>query len=84
MTHDTMGWWQPPVTVKTARPGKLHVVSSAAAGLDQLREWDRRQSPVWRTAFEQCVAAMDGKASPDEARAAFLAAAKATKNLVTE
>lgn len=84
MSKDGTGWWQPPVTVKTARPGKLHVVSSAAAGLDQLREWNRRQSPLWRKAFELCVAAMDGKVSPDEARAAFLAAAKATKNLVKE
>ena len=77
-------WWSSPVAVKTARSGVIRRISDAAAGLDQLREWDATQNPAWREAFQLCVASMDGKATPDAARTAFLAAAKSIGRLVSE
>lgn len=83
MVVDGAGWWETPVAVKTAKPGVIHHVSNAAAGLEELRRWPRPQSLKWRSAFELCVAANEGKAEAEDARAAFVTAAKSTGNLVS-
>jgi hypothetical protein len=69
-------WFSPPVNVRTPeRVGlRLHV-NSVEVAAEELLKWDRR-GPQWRKAVASCMAALKGKATPEQARKAFEAAAK--------
>ncbi|TPK91516.1 DUF982 domain-containing protein [Mesorhizobium sp. B2-4-17] len=71
-----MLWFSPPVAVKSKQIGMTHMVSNVDAAAEELLIWDGR-GPKWRAAVEACLAAKEGTGTADDARKAFLAAAKA-------
>jgi hypothetical protein len=74
-------WFHPPVNVATQKPGRIVSVSSVERAAEQLLEWPRR-GPDWQSAVKTCMSAMEGKASAEEARAAFRRAAEEAGMLV--
>lgn len=54
-----------------------HRVTTVEGAIERLREWNRVNSKKWRAAFETCYAALEDRVTPEEARTAFLVAAKA-------
>ena len=70
------GYWNPPVTIETLKLGRYQSVSSAAeAARILLDEWPVAEGKAFLAAQSACLMALEGTATPDEARAAFLAAA---------
>lgn len=70
------GYWDEPVTMETLTLGRYQSVSSAAeAALILLDEWPVAEGKAFLAAQSACLMAMEGTATPDEARTAFLAAA---------
>lgn len=68
-------WFYPPVSVTTDKPGLTIGVSSVERAAEQLLAWEAR-GPKWRSAVSACMDALSGKGTPDQARAAFVDAAK--------
>ncbi|WP_246678989.1 MULTISPECIES: DUF982 domain-containing protein [unclassified Mesorhizobium] len=77
VTYPTpMLWFSPPVPVKTKRVGVTREVNSVEAAAEELLTWDKRDAQ-WQAAVKACIAAKEGNGTPEAARHAFLAAAKA-------
>jgi hypothetical protein len=68
-------WFNPPVYVRTNRPGIRFGVSHVEGAAEQLLKWTKR-GPKWQQAVETCMAAMEGNVPTQEVRRAFEAAAK--------
>lgn len=68
-------WFNPPVYVTTDRPGLSYGVSHVEGAAEELMKWTKK-GPKWRAAVQACIDAFEGRVSPEEARKAFLAAAK--------
>ncbi|MER8381562.1 DUF982 domain-containing protein [Mesorhizobium sp. M0778] len=68
-------WFNPPVPVKTERPGIIRNVNNAEAAGEELMKWTKR-GPWWDLAVRVCMAVIFRRDGPEEARKAFLAAAK--------
>lgn len=60
---------------------RLHV-NSVEVAAEELLKWLKR-GPRWRKAVESCVAGLEDKVTPEQARKAFEAAAKETGMLFT-
>lgn len=71
-----MLWFSPPVPVRTAQIGMTRHVSSVEAAAEELLTWEK-QGATWRKAVQACIDAGEGRATADQARRAFLAAARA-------
>ncbi|UVK46643.1 DUF982 domain-containing protein [Mesorhizobium sp. AR07] len=71
-------WFNPPVYVKTDRPGLRFGVSHVEAASEQLLKWTKK-GPKWAYAVSVCRAALAEEVPPQEARKAFEAAAKEEK-----
>lgn len=71
-----MLWFSPAIPVKTTRIGMTRQVSSVEAAAEELLTWDK-QGAAWRKAVQACVDAGEGRTTAEQARKAFLAAAKA-------
>ncbi|RWC25931.1 DUF982 domain-containing protein [Mesorhizobium sp.] len=69
-------WFSPPVPVRTTQIGLTRQVSSVEAAAEELLTWDKRGA-AWRKAVQACIDAVEGRITPDQARRAFMAAAKA-------
>ncbi|MES0038874.1 DUF982 domain-containing protein [Mesorhizobium sp. M0046] len=68
-------WFNPPVPVKTERPGIIRSVNNAEAAGEELMKWTKR-GPWWDLAVRVCMAVIFDEMEAEEARKAFLAAAK--------
>jgi hypothetical protein len=68
-------WFHPPVPVKMNRPSIRLNVNSVQSASEQLLQWTKC-GPEWHKAARICVACLAGEMEPEEARKAFLAAAK--------
>lgn len=68
-------WFSPSVRVRTERIGLAYEASNVRGAAEQLLKWEKR-GPKWRKAVETCMAALEDKATPQEARKAFEVAAK--------
>jgi hypothetical protein len=76
-------WFAPPVDVKV--PGRVGLrlhVNSVEVAAEELLKWPKR-GPRWRKGVETCMAAMKGKATPEQTRKAFEATAKEAGMLLT-
>jgi hypothetical protein len=71
-----MLWFSPPVPVRTKRVGMTREVSSVEAAAEELLTWEK-QGAAWRKAVQACIDAGEGTKTPEDARKAFQAAAKA-------
>lgn len=69
-----MHWFSPAVTVKSA-PGIMTEVKSVETALEQMRGWPRK-GPRLRAAYVVCAGVLDGDRTVDDAREAFILAAK--------
>ncbi|MER9963229.1 DUF982 domain-containing protein [Mesorhizobium sp. M0045] len=67
-------WFNPPVPVKTERRGIIRNNNAEAAG-EELMKWTKR-GPWWDLAVRVCMAVIFDEMEPEEARKAFVAAAK--------
>jgi hypothetical protein len=76
MPDMAMLWFSPAIPVKTKRLGVTRQVSSVEAAAEELLTW-QDQGPAWRKAVQACVDAGEGRTTAEQARKAFLAAAKA-------
>jgi Protein of unknown function (DUF982) len=70
-----MKWFSPPVPVRTNHPGRRYEVSSVEVASEQVLQWQKR-GPKCRKAIEICMETLGGRKTPQEARAAFEAAAR--------
>ncbi|WP_353017644.1 DUF982 domain-containing protein [Mesorhizobium sp. M1405] len=68
-------WFSPPVPVGTESPSMTNHVNNADAAAKELLKWTKR-GPQWNLAVHVCVAVLADEMEPEEARKAFLAAAK--------
>nr|WP_036241361.1 DUF982 domain-containing protein [Mesorhizobium sp. STM 4661] len=68
-------WFYPPVYVATKQVGLTRGVNNVRVAAEELLEWDKRGAK-WRKAVQACIDAEEGRASADEVRKAFEAAAK--------
>ncbi|MDX8529127.1 DUF982 domain-containing protein [Mesorhizobium sp. MSK_1335] len=73
-THGTL-WFAPPVAVKASHRDVRYEVNNVQAAAENLLEWPKRGG-TWNGAVRVCLAALAGDLTPDDARAAFEAAAK--------
>ncbi|SJM34038.1 DUF982 domain-containing protein [Mesorhizobium delmotii] len=71
----SLHWFNPPVYVRTDRPGVRFGVSHVEGAAEQLLKWTKK-GPKWKRAVEACVAGMEGEVTPNDVRKAFEAAAK--------
>ncbi|RUU21329.1 DUF982 domain-containing protein, partial [Mesorhizobium sp. M7A.T.Ca.TU.009.01.3.2] len=67
--------FNPPVYVKTDRPGVRLGVSRIDTAAEELLKWSNR-GPKWRLAAEACLTAMDGKMPTENFRLLFENAAE--------
>ncbi|WP_352847070.1 DUF982 domain-containing protein [Mesorhizobium sp. M0622] len=74
-------WFSPPVPVRTERPGLTRRVSNAEAAAEELLKWTNH-GLQWDLAVRVCIAVISDQMEPEEARKAFLAAAKEQGTLV--
>ncbi|MER9923164.1 DUF982 domain-containing protein [Mesorhizobium sp. M0048] len=65
----------PSGPVKTERPGTLRNVNNAETAGEELLKWTKR-GPCWDLAVSVCMAVIFDEMEAEEARKAFLAAAK--------
>ncbi|MCJ8053920.1 DUF982 domain-containing protein [Shinella curvata] len=69
--------WGEPITFETATLGKYWTVTSTAEAARALMErWPVTAGPAYEAALRTCLAVMEGKVRPAEARQAFLNAAE--------
>ncbi|MER8406980.1 DUF982 domain-containing protein [Mesorhizobium sp. M1307] len=71
-------WFYPPVCVRGDRPGVRYGITHVEGASEHLLKWTKR-GPRWNLAVRVCVAALADEVPPEEARKAFLAAAKEEK-----
>ncbi|UVK39375.1 DUF982 domain-containing protein [Mesorhizobium sp. AR10] len=71
-------WFNPPVYVRTDRPGLSYGVSHVEGAAEQLLKWTKK-GPKWDYAVRVCMAALADEMPTQEARKAFEAAAKEEK-----
>ncbi|MBZ9794315.1 DUF982 domain-containing protein [Mesorhizobium sp. ES1-4] len=71
-----MHWFSPSIPVKTNQAGITRQVSSVEAAAEELLTWEKKGA-AWREAVQACIDAGEGRATPEVARRAFRAAAKA-------
>ncbi|MER9689714.1 DUF982 domain-containing protein [Mesorhizobium sp. M0139] len=76
-------WFNPPVYVKTERPGLRLGVNRVDAAAEELLKWSNR-GPKWRLAVEACLSAMDGKMPGNDFRLLFEAAADEEEMLLPD
>lgn len=70
------GYWDEPVTIEPLTLGRYQSVSSAAeAARILLEEWPVDEGEAYLAAKAACLLALEDKATPENARGAFLAAA---------
>jgi hypothetical protein len=74
-------WFDPPVSVKTQKNGKIYQVNNVRTASEQMIGWGRR-GPKWQKAIETCLAAPDGRKTSADARKAFEAAAREAGMLI--
>jgi hypothetical protein len=66
-----------PITIFSGNPRRFRVIASAFEAADFLLDsWADHDSECWYKAITHCNAALDGSGSADEARSAFIAAAR--------
>lgn len=71
------GMWEEPVTFETSKLGKYWTVTSTAEAARALMErWPVETGAAYKAALRTCLAVMEGKVRPAEARQAFLDAAE--------
>ncbi len=71
------GLWEEPVTFETSKLGKYWTVTSTAEAARALMErWPVETGAAYEAALRTCLAVMEGKVRPAEARRAFLDAAE--------
>lgn len=68
-------WFSAPVAVRTERAGLTRNVNNVEAAGQELMKWTKR-GPKWNQAVRVCIACIADEMEPEEARKAFLAAAK--------
>ncbi|WP_352972579.1 DUF982 domain-containing protein [Mesorhizobium sp. M1334] len=68
-------WFNPPVFVKTDRPGVTYGVNHVEGAAEELMKWPKR-GPKWKLALQSWIAGFEGRVSPQEVRMAFEAAAR--------
>lgn len=74
-------WFDPPVSVMSARPGVVVAVSSVERASELLLSW-REHGPKWRAAVQASMDAISGAGTAGQAREAFIAAAAEAGRLV--
>ncbi|MER8368060.1 MULTISPECIES: DUF982 domain-containing protein [unclassified Mesorhizobium] len=74
-------WFSPPVPVRTEGSGSTRKVSNAEAAAEELLKWTNH-GLQWDLAVRVCIAVISDQMEPEEARKAFLAAAKEQGTLV--
>ncbi|MER8386278.1 DUF982 domain-containing protein [Mesorhizobium sp. M0166] len=74
-------WFSPPVPVRTEGRGSTRKVSNAEAAAEELLKWTNH-GLQWDLAVRVCIAVISDQMAPEEARKAFLAAAKEQGTLV--
>jgi len=70
-----MMWFSPAVQVKEIASGHTYNVKAVEICVEQMETWPKR-GPRWRKAYKVCFDALEGMATPDDARKAFEAAAE--------
>ncbi len=73
-----MKWFWPPVLLK-----RRVEIKSVEACLEQMRQWPK-VGPKMRAAYPICYGALEGSSTVEDARAAFVKAAKEAKVLAGE
>ncbi|CCV05784.1 conserved hypothetical protein [Mesorhizobium metallidurans STM 2683] len=68
-----MHWFNPPVSVKTDRPGRTYGVNHVEGAAEEFMKWPNR-GPKWK--IQACVDAFEDRVTPQDVRAAFEAAAE--------
>jgi hypothetical protein len=68
-------WFNPPVYVRSDRPGMQYGINHVEGAAEQLMAWDTK-GPKWTDAVQACVDAFEGKVSPNEVRQLFEEAAE--------
>ncbi|MER8605858.1 DUF982 domain-containing protein [Mesorhizobium sp. M1233] len=77
----SLHWFNPPVYVRTDRPGHRYGVSHVEGAAEELMKWTKR-GPKWNLAVQSCIDAFEDKVTPMDVRKAFEAAAKEEKMLL--
>ncbi|MDF3217285.1 DUF982 domain-containing protein [Mesorhizobium sp. M7A.F.Ca.CA.001.09.2.1] len=75
--------FNPPVYVKTDRPGFRLGISRIDTAAEELLKWSNR-GPKWRLAAEACLTAMDGKMPTNDFRVLFEDAAEEEEMLLPD
>lgn len=76
-------WFSSPVRIEGPAPGVAVNVSSLEEAARRLLERDENEwLPTWRPAVSQCLAAMEGRLTVEEAREAFIVAMREADLLV--
>ncbi|MER8949407.1 DUF982 domain-containing protein, partial [Mesorhizobium sp. M0959] len=57
-------WFNPPVPVKTERPGIIHNVNNAETAGEELMKWTKR-GPCWDLAVRVCMAVIFDEMEPE-------------------
>ncbi|TPJ49592.1 DUF982 domain-containing protein [Mesorhizobium sp. B2-6-4] len=68
-------WFSPPVPISGKQSGIIYIVSNVEAACEHLLTWTKG-GPKWNQAVRTCMNALVDRATPQEAREAFLAAAR--------
>ena len=71
-------WFNPPVYVRTDRPGIRFGISHVEGAVEELMKWPKK-GPKWKKAVQSCIDAFEDRVPPEEVRRAFEAAAKEEK-----
>lgn len=70
------GKWEAPITFETNKLGRYWTVTSTAeAARALMHKWPVDAGEAYEAALRTCLAAMEGKETPDAARESFLRAA---------
>ena len=79
----TTVWFSKPVSIAAGISGHVvHIENAAEAAAMLAKNWPQAGSLKQRIAWRACSAAIHGEATPDAARAAFVAAAEEARILV--
>jgi hypothetical protein len=71
----SLHWFNPSVPIRADSPGLTYNVNNVEGAAEELMKWTNR-GPKWKQAVQSCIDAFEGRVAPEEARKAFLAAAK--------